>query len=245
MTKETSMLYFNNKYIYNTIISLALFLGAISFINLEQINFFVWLLCGFYGFDLLVKLHGLHISLRHRVVFVYPENLKSAMTEILGYNILKVAEFGLYFTVAFSIYHASSILFVLNFAILMFAIARILLTVFFTAYEVREEWHYHKKALTIPEDFKHYITNNRVITKRIADIIEDPKKTIDNLVEIFKINKPNQINIGYHKKPIKIDVISYNNHLYEIAGLNVYINENNKKFETLTNAELNIYKIQN
>lgn len=244
MTKETIMLYFNNKYIYNAIISGALFIAAISFINLEKINFFVWLLCGFYGFDLLVKLHGLHISLRHRVVSVYPEKLKAAIAEILGFNVLKVAEFGLYFTVAFSMYHASGILFVLNFAVLMFAIARIMLTVFFTAYEVHEEWHYHKIPLTIPEEFKHYITNNRVITKRISDTLEDPKKTIDNLVEIFKINKPNQINIGYHKTPMKMNVLSYNNHLYDIEKLNIYINKNNKKFEILTNAELDFHKIE-
>lgn len=244
MTKETTMLYFNNKYIYNTIISGALFLAALSFLDGEKINLFVWLLCGFYGFDLLVKLHDLHISLRHRVVSVYPEKLKSAITEILGFNILKVVEFGVYFTVAFSMYHASGILFVLTFAVVMIAIARILLTVFFVVYEVREEWHYHKTSLTIPEEFKHYITNNRVITKRIADSIEYPKKTIDNFVEIFKINKPNQINLEYHKTPIQMDVLNYNNHLYDIKGLTDYIDKHNKKFETLTNAELDVYKIE-
>lgn len=243
MTKETIMLYFNNKYIYNTIISGALFVAALSFIDGEKINLFVCLLCSFYGFDLLVKLHDLHISLRHRVVSVYPEKLKSAITEILGFNILKVIEFGVYFTVAFSMYHASGILFVLNFGILMFAIVRIMLTVFFTACEVGQEWHYHKTPLTIPEEFKPYITNNRVITKRIADSLEYPKKTIDNLVEIFKINKPNPVNLGYHKTPIQMDVLSYNNHLYDIENLNVYLNKNNKKFETLTNDELDVYKI--
>lgn len=244
MTKETIMLYFNNKYIYNTIISGALFLAALSFIDGEKINLFVWLLCGFYGFDLLIKVHDLHISLRHRVISVYPEKLKSSIAEILGFNLLKVVEFGVYFTVALSMYHASGILFVLNFAVLMFAIARIMLTVFFMACEVRQELHYHKTPLIIPEEYKHYITNNRVITKRIADTIENPKKTIDNLVEIFKINKPNQINLGYHKTPIQMDVLSYNNNLYDLKSLTDYINKNNKKFETLTNAELDVYKIE-
>lgn len=244
MTKETSMLYFNNKYIYNTIISGALFLAAISCIDGEKINLFVWVLCGFYGIDVLFRLHDLHISLRHRVISVYPEKLKAAMTEILGFNILKVVEFGVYFTVAFSMYHVTGIMFVLNFAILMFAIARIILTVFFTVDEICQEWHYHNKPLTIPEEYKHYITTNRVITKRISDSIEDPQKTIDNFVEIFKINKPNQINLGYHKTPIQMDVLNYNNHLYDIKGLTDYIDKHNKKFETLTNAELDVYKIE-
>lgn len=244
MTKETSMLYFNNKYIYNTIISGALFLAALSFLDGEKINLFVWVLCGFYGIDVLFRLHDLHISLRHRVISIYPENFKQTLTEILGFNILKLVEFGVYFTVAFSMYHVTCIMFVLNFAILMVAIARIILTIFFTVSEIYQEWNYHKEPLTIPEEFKHYITNNRVITKRIADTIEDPKKIIDNLVEIFKINKPNQINLGYHKTPIQMNVLSYNNNLYDIKGLTDYINKSNKKFETLTNAELAVYKIE-
>jgi hypothetical protein len=243
MTKENIMLYFNNKYIYNTIISAALFMAALSFLDGENINLFVWLLCGFYAIELLFRLHDLHISLRHRIISVYPEKIKSAITEILGFNVLRVAEFVLYFTVAFFMYHSSGILFVINFAVVMFAIIRIMLTVFFTVCEIREEWNYHKMPLVMPEEFENYITNNRVFIKRIADSIDDPKKIVDQNVEIFKINKPNQINLGYHKTPIKINVLSYNNHLYDIKGLNDYINKKNKKFETLTNAELDVYRI--
>lgn len=242
MTKETKILYFKNKYIYNTLISLALFISIFSYCSVSNINLFMWVLTTFYGIDLVFKLNDLQISLRHRAIATYFDKIKYKIIEIALIPVLKIMEFIIYVIVALNMYKIDGIWFALSIFIIMFAMLRIMLTIFFAGHIFMENIQKSFTPFETPEEFKPYVTTNRLTIHRMVGEFDYIDKIIDQDIEIFKMDDPNQIDKGF-KVHHKIDVLKYKNKLYNVKKLNEYLIQNNKEFRLLTYNELDLLKI--
>lgn len=242
MTKENNILYFKNKYIYNTLISISLFLSVFSYCSTNNINLFIWVLTIFYGIDVVFKLSNLHISLKHRTIAFYFDKAKYQIGEMLVTTALKVIEFGIYMTVALNMFKVDGVLFGLSMFIVMVAMIRIMLTVFFVGHSFLQNLKNNYTPLEIPKEFQHYLTKNRLNIHRISGEFDFPEKIIDHDIEIFQMNDPNQVDKGY-KTYHQIDVLKYHEKLYDVKKLNDYLNQNNKDFRLLTYKELDLLKM--